>query len=84
MLVMGEGHRTEPWLVLLFTPAQDRKTWEIHWVCNTSEIKTKMEHGNNLMDENQKVLLGQLAAMQAQSWAEILCCGVHGMFTSVF
>ena len=43
-----------------------------------------MEHGNNLMDENQKVLLGQLAAMQAQSWGEILCCGLHGMFTSAF
>ena len=27
--------------------------------------------------KNQKVLLGQLAAMWAQSWAELLCCGLH-------
>ena len=40
-----------------------------------------MEHGNNLMDENQKVPLGQLATMQAQSWAEIFkvlyCAAVY-------
>ena len=27
--------------------------------------------------KNQKVPLGLLAGTRAQSWAEILCCGVH-------
>ena len=34
--------------------------------------------------KNQKVPLEQLAVMRAQIWAKILCCGLHGMFTSVF
>ena len=25
----------------------------------------------------KKILLGQLAVTRAQSWAEILCCGLH-------
>ena len=36
--------------------------------------------------KNQKVPLEQLAVMRAQIWAKIkiLCCGLHGMFTSAF